>query len=92
MEKIGAKQETKTYNIEKLMQDGQVEIDNRITFNDGIFQYITAASEVQDELVTSNTIIPNQRITTIQQSYFFALRNGLIELLSGSTAINDRYY
>jgi len=61
-------------------------------FNDGIFQYITAASEVQDEDVTSNTIVDGKRITTIQQSYFFALRNGLVELLSGSTAITDRYF
>jgi len=37
-----------------------------VRYNDAVFQYITAASEVQNETVISNNIIPGSRITTIQ--------------------------
>jgi hypothetical protein len=57
-----------------------------------VFQYITSASEVQNETVISNAIVEGQRITTIQQSYFFVLWNGMMELLTGSLDISDSYY
>lgn len=65
MELSGHKFPENSYDIEHLMQNGKIQKNDQVIYNDAVFQYITAASEVQDEVVSSNAVVKGQRITTI---------------------------